>query len=115
MKGGERGGRGNMFKIAMELPGITDEQKQKLEAAQKAFQEKMKALKPAGEAAPGEQKRGGAWGSPEGRKLMEDAKSEIGAILTAEQKKEFEAKLPAPREGRPGEKKKENKEEKKTE
>ena len=110
MKGGDRGARANMFKIASELPGITDEQKQKIEAAQKSFREKLAAKQPAGE--PGKEGGRAAWASPEARKMMTDARAELEAILTPEQKKEFEAKMPAMRQG---DKKQHDKKENKTE
>ena len=94
-RGGDRGARPNMFKTAKELTGITEEQKQKLDKLEADFREKMKSAAKPGEPGQGPANRerlGGAW---------KESKDAIDAVLTAEQKKEFEAKLPKRPEGRP--------------
>ncbi|MGI8907462.1 MAG: hypothetical protein ACR2IE_13335 [Candidatus Sumerlaeaceae bacterium] len=81
--GGGRGGRGGgLYGVALKLPGITDEQKAKLEKMQADGRTKMQELR----------KSGGSTGPADYQKLQEEQKKEIEGVLTDEQKKEFETK-----------------------
>jgi hypothetical protein len=78
---GGRGGGGGMYRIALQLPGITAEQKTKLEKGQADSQAKIQEVR----------KNGG--GMQEFQKMVEEQKKDIETILTDDQKKEFETKV----------------------
>lgn len=82
--GGRRGG-GGMYGIALQVSGLTAEQKEKLEKGQTESRTKMQEMRKNG--------GGGGWGSPEFQKMQDEQKSNIESILNDEQKKEFETKL----------------------
>jgi len=96
---GERRGGGGMYRVATELSGITAEQKEKIAKLQSDAQEKMKAARSGGEAGKG------GWNSEEMQKARAEQKTQLEAILTEEQKKEFAEKLKSmgPGGGRRGE------------
>jgi hypothetical protein len=80
--GGGRGGRGGgMYGVALQLPGITADQKAKLEKGQADSRTKMQEARKSG---------GGMQGF---QKVMDDQKKDIESILTDDQKKEFETKV----------------------
>lgn len=95
-QGGERGRMGGgLFRAALEVSGLTPEQKQKLETLQTEYNTKMEALRAKAPApASGEGRGRGGWGSPEMRTLMTESRTSIEAILTEEQKKELATKMP---------------------
>jgi Spy/CpxP family protein refolding chaperone len=88
------GGGGGAIRAALAVSNLSDEQKAKLEKLQTDFREKIDAARKA--AGTGEGQRGG-WNNPEMQKLMTDMRTQVEAILTDEQKKEYEEKLKAGR------------------
>lgn len=89
-KGGDR--RGGPFQAALKVSGLTDEQKQKIEALQTEQQEKMKSVREEAKNATDEAGKKAAR-----EKMMEshkEARTKIEAILTEDQKKEFAASMP---------------------
>lgn len=83
--GGGRGGRGGLYGVALGLTGITEEQKGKLEKGQTDSRAKMMELR--------KNNTGGGGPNAEMQKFQEDQKKDIEAILTDDQKKEFETKV----------------------
>lgn len=84
MGGGGQGGRrmgGGMYTVALQVSGLSDEQKEKL---QKGSEESAKKMQEA-------RKSGG--GMAEFQKMRDEQKKEIEAILNDDQKKEFETKV----------------------
>ena len=96
-QGGGRGDRprggGMIFGAALQVSGLTPEQKTKIEKLQADFREKMKAARSA--AGTGEGQSRGGWNNPEMQKMMAESRTQVEAILTDEQKKELEEKLKA--------------------
>jgi Spy/CpxP family protein refolding chaperone len=91
---------GNVVQAALSVSNLTDEQKAKLEKIQAGLQEKMKeAMAGAGDAATSGPAGRGAFANPEFRKVLTDARAEVESILTDEQKKELQEKMP-PRRAR---------------
>lgn len=91
MRGGPAGYGGGIFRAALALPDLTAEQKTKIEKLQSDFQEKLKAE----QSKAGESTTGGRPSfSPEMRKLFTDSREEVMKVLTDDQKKELEAKMP---------------------
>jgi Spy/CpxP family protein refolding chaperone len=89
-KGDRRGG--GLFQAALKVNGLTDEQKQKIEAAQKEQQEKMKEIREASKDATDDAAK-----KASREKMMElnkEARQKIEGILTEDQKKEFAANAP---------------------
>lgn len=97
-RGGERGPRGGgagfggVHRVALELKDITPEQKEKIEKLQEEMRGKMQELRSKASQS-GEGRGRGSWNTPEFQKLMQDARSQVEAVLTDEQKKELEQKL----------------------
>lgn len=98
--GGQGMRGGNVVQAALSVSNLTDEQKAKLEKIQAGLQEKMKeAMAGAGDAATSGPAGRGAFANPEFRKVLTDARAEVESILTDEQKKELQEKMP-PRRAR---------------
>ena len=87
------GGGGQIFRVALELTDLTAEQKEKITKLQTEYQEKLKAARAAN--AGGENKGPGGFNMQEMQKLRTESKTQLDAILTDAQKKEFEEKLKA--------------------
>lgn len=89
-EGGPKGERGPRLKEAL---GLTDAQDEQIKKIQSEEREQMKALRD--KEGTSEEKRA------EARKIREDAKAKIDAVLTAEQKEKL-AKLQEQRKDGPG-------------
>ncbi len=100
------GERGRMvagpFRAALEVSGLTADQKEQIENLQKDFRTKMQETRTTASATaaePGPRGRG-ALGGADMQKLMEETRTQVEAVLNEEQKKEFAEKLAAMRPGR---------------
>lgn len=94
VRDGKAGMRGGIATIALQLKGITPEQKSRLEVIQKEAQGKMQQMQASARETTGSGKADRSQQRDQRMKMMAEQRAKVEAVLTEPQKQELRQKLP---------------------